>query len=120
MNSFLRQTKSYDGGKTWTETFKTKIWGYPPHLLLLKNGWLLLSYGFRKIPYSERVCISKNGGESWDIENEIILSLSGSDDLGYPASIQLDDGSILTIYYQIDKAGEKTSLMQTHWKLKLK
>ncbi len=117
-NSFLRQTESYDGGKTWTETYKTKIWGYPPHLLRLNNGWLLLSYGVRKTPYSERVCISKDGGKTWDIENEIILSLSESADLGYPASIQLDDGSILTIYYQIDKAGEKTSLMQTNWKLK--
>jgi hypothetical protein len=71
----------------------------------------------RKIPYGERACISKDGGKTWDIENEIILSLSDSGDLGYPASIQLDDDSIITIYYQIDKNGEKTSLMQTHWKL---
>lgn len=116
--AFLRQSESYDGGKTWTTTHKTKIWGYPPHLLLLNNGWLLVSYGVRKIPYSERACISKDGGKTWDIENEIVLSLSESGDLGYPASVQLDDGSILTIYYQIDKEGEKTSLMQTHWKLK--
>lgn len=116
--SFLRQTESYNGGITWTETRKTDIWGFPPHILQLKNGWLLVSYGVRKIPYSERACISKDGGETWDIENEIILSSSNSGDLGYPASVQLDDGSILTIYYQIDKAGEKTSLMQTYWKLK--
>jgi sialidase-1 len=115
--SFLRQTESLDGGKTWTVTKKTNIWGYPPHLLKLKNDWLLLSYGVRKIPYGERACISKDGGKTWDIENEIILSLSDSGDLGYPASTQLDDGSIITIYYQIDKSGEKTSLMQTHWKL---
>ncbi len=116
--AYLRQSESNDGGKTWTTTHKTKIWGYPPHLILLKNGWLLASYGVRKIPYSERACISKDGGKTWDIENEIVLSLSDSGDLGYPASVQLDDGSILTIYYQIDKEGEKTSLMQTHWKLK--
>jgi hypothetical protein len=115
--SFLRQTESLDGGKTWTQTKKTNIWGYPPHLIKLKNDWLLLSYGVRKIPYGERACISKDGGKTWDIENEIILSLSDSGDLGYPASIQLDDDSIITIYYQIDKNGEKTSLMQTHWKL---
>ena len=118
MKSFLRQSESFDGGKTWTTTHKTNIWGYPPHLLLLKNGWLLVTYGVRKIPYGERACISKDGGETWDIENEIILSMSNSGDLGYPASVQLEDGSILTIHYQIDKEGEKTSLMQTHWKLK--
>ena len=116
--SFLRQTESIDGGKTWSITQKTNVWGYPPHLLKLKNDWLLLSYGVRKMPYSERVSISKDGGKTWDIENEILLSLSETDDLGYPASVELDDGSILTIYYQIDKSGEKTSLMQTHWKLK--
>jgi len=116
--SFLRQTESTDGGKTWSVTRKTNIWGYPPHLIKLKNDWLLLSYGVRKIPYGERACISKDGGKTWDIENEILLSMSATDDLGYPASVQLDDGSILTIYYQIDKAGEKTSLMQTHWELK--
>jgi sialidase-1 len=115
--SFLRQTESYDGGKTWSVTHKTNIWGFPPHLLLLKNGWIVLSYGVRKIPYGERACISKDGGESWDIDNEILISMSDTEDLGYPSSIQLDDGSIITIYYQIDKKGEKTSLMQTHWKL---
>jgi len=39
-------------------------------------------------------------------------------DLGYPASVQLDDGSIFTIFYQIDQPGEKTSLMGTRWRLK--
>jgi hypothetical protein len=39
-------------------------------------------------------------------------------DLGYPASVQLPDGSIYTVYYQIDKPHEKTSLMGTNWKIK--
>lgn len=116
--AFLRQAESTDGGKTWSVTRKTNIWGYPPHLLLLNNGWLLTSYGVRRVPYSERACLSKDGGKTWDIDNEILLSVTDNGDLGYPASVQLDDGSIITIYYQIDKKGEKTSLMMTHWKLK--
>ena len=117
---FLRQAESIDGGKTWTVTHPTKVWGFPPHLLLLRDGKLLVSYGVRRKPYSERACISKDGGKTWDVENEIILSLSpvGGGDLGYPASVQLDDGSIITIYYQVDKKGEKPSLMMTHWRLK--
>lgn len=115
--SFLRQTESTDGGKTWSETKKTNIWGYPPHLLKLSNDWILMSYGVRRMPYGERAVLSKDGGKTWDANNEILLSMSETDDLGYPASVQLEDGSIITIYYQIDKAGEKTSLMQTHWKL---
>jgi len=79
---------------------------------------LLAVYGVRRAPYSERACLSKDGGKSWDIKNEITLSQSANGDLGYPASVQLDDGSVFTVYYQIDQPGEKTCLMATHWKLK--
>ena len=84
----------------------------------MDNGWLLSVYGVRREPYSQRACISKDGGKTWDIENEIILKHAMNSDLGYPASVQLDDGTILTIYYQIDKKGEKTCLMGTKWRLK--
>ena len=115
---FLRQSESYDGGKTWTTSYKTDIWGYPPHLIQLKNGWLLVSYGVRREPYGEMACISKDGGETWETEKEIMINPAINSDLGYPASTQLKDGSILTVYYQIDKKGEKPSLMCTHWRLK--
>ncbi len=115
---YLRQAESADGGVTWTTTHKTPIWGYPPHLQLLDNGWLLVVYGVRREPFGERACISRDGGKTWDIENEITLSPAMNGDLGYPASVQLDDGSILTVYYQIDAPGEKTCLMGTHWRLK--
>lgn len=118
--SYLRQAESTDGGKIWTTTHKTPIWGYPPHLTVLDNGWLLVVYGVRRTPFGERACISRNGGKTWDIENEITLSPGMNDDLGYPASVQLDDGSILTVYYQIDKPGEKTCLMSTHWRINKK
>lgn len=116
--SYLRQSESFDGGLTWSVAHETPMWGYPPHLIVLDNGWLLSVYGVRRKPYSERACISKDGGETWDIKNELILQHAINSDLGYPASVQLDDGSILTIYYQIDKKGEKTCLMGTKWKLK--
>ena len=120
---FLRQSESTDGGRTWTITHKTPIWGYPPHLIQLKNGWVLVVYGVRKKPYSERACISKDGGRTWDVAHEITLTHSiiengRTGDLGYPASVQLDDGSIWTVYYEVAHTGEKPSLMATHWKLK--
>lgn len=116
-DSYLRQSESYDGGMTWTKTHRTNIFGYPPHLIELKNGWILVVYGVRKYPFGEYACISKDGGETWDVENEIYLSKSDNGDLGYPASVQLEDGSIITVFYQIDKKDEKTSLFQTHWKI---
>jgi Neuraminidase (sialidase) len=115
--AFLRQSESSDGGRTWTVTHRTPIYGYPPHLLRLKNDWLLVTYGVRRAPYGEHACISKDGGKTWDVEHEITLRAGLSGDLGYPSSVQLDDGSILTVYYQIAQPGEKTSLLSTHWKL---
>jgi sialidase-1 len=115
---FLLQSESTDGGKTWSPMKSTGIWGYPPHLIQLNNGWLLVVYGCRKEPYGERACISKDEGKTWDIDNEINLSNAPSRDLGYPSSVQLNDGSIITVFYQAQKLGEPTCLMSTHWKLK--
>ncbi len=119
----LRQAESTDGGKTWTVAHATPIWGYPPHLLNLQNGWLLVSYGRRKEPYGERACVSRNGGVTWDVDGEMPLSEAilekGGGDMGYPSSVQLPDGTIWTVYYEVHKPGEKPSLMGTHWRLVL-
>lgn len=115
---FLLQSESTDGGRTWTPLHSTGIWGYPPHLLQLKNGWVLVSYGVRREPFGERACISRDEGKTWDLAHEIKLSAAPGPDLGYPSSVQLDDGSILTVYYQAEKRGDPTCFMSTHWRLK--
>lgn len=115
---FLLQCESMDGGKTWTSLHDTGIWGYPPHLIQLKNGWVLVSYGYRRAPFGERACISRDEGKTWDLENEVILNGAPGGDLGYPSSVQLNDGSILTVYYQAEKMFEPSCLHSTHWQLK--
>ena len=96
----------------------TEILGKPPHLLKLQDGRALVTYGYRHQPFGERACVSLDGGQSWDYENEIILCDDApSWDLGYPASVELEDGTILTVYYQQERAGEKPCLMATHWRL---
>lgn len=119
----LRQIDSFDGGKTWTEPKPTGMLGYPAHLLKLKNGWFLATYGRRIAPMGQRACISTDGGKTWDTNNEIILSNAvdqGAGHLGYPSSIEMPDGTIWTCYYQIhsERDGEYPSLMATHWKVK--
>jgi hypothetical protein len=118
----LRQSQSSDGGRTWSTARPTSVWGYPPHLMRLQNDWLLVVYGRRISPFGERACISRDGGATWDVESEITLQSAPNDDLGYPCSAQLGDGSILTVYYQVDENATllpwpKTSLMCTHWRL---
>ncbi len=117
--SVLWQFASEDGGRTWTEPKPTGILGKPPHLTRLQDGRIMVTYGYRHEPYGERACISADGGRNWDYDNEIVLRNDApSGDLGYPASVQLDDGSIMTVYYQQEHPGEKTCLMTTHWRIR--
>lgn len=114
--SVLWQFDSADGGKTWTEPKPTQILGKPPHMLRLADGRLLVTYGYRHEPYGERACFSRDGGRTWDYDNEVILRDDApSADLGYPASVQLPNGLILTVYYQQQNRGEMTCLMSTLW-----
>jgi len=38
-------------------------------------------------------------------------------DLGYPATVACDDGSLLTVYYQREHLSEKPCLMTTRWRM---
>ena len=52
------------------------------------------------------------------MKNQIKLAGHWCGDLGYPASAQLPDGSIITVYYQSENHGEKPCLMATKWCVK--
>ena len=95
--------RSLDGGCTWGELTETPLWcggSSPGDLLLLRDDRLLCTYGRRKEPLGVRACLSEDGGRTWDVEREIVLRDDGIDtDMGYPSSLELDDGRILTVYY---------------------
>ncbi len=115
---FLGQSESEDGGRTWSPIHLTGIWGFPPHLIRLKDDRLLMVYSYRRQPFGHRACLSSDHGRTWDLAHEIAIVDNAPDgDLGYPASVQLGDGSLLTIYYQKDRIDEKPCLMATHWRL---
>jgi len=114
----LWQSESSDGGKTWAVAQQTQLAGLPPHLFRLRDGKLLTVYGRRFDAYGNYACISDDDGRTWDVANEIKLAGHFNGDLGYPASTEMPDGSILTVYYQADKRGESTSLMGTKWRIK--
>jgi len=122
---FLWQCYSDDQGKTWSQPKRTDIWGYPPHLLALKGGDVLCTYGYRRRPYGIRACFSRDGGKTWDTEHEVILrrdALSkgpgpgrgGIGDLGYPKTVELRDGTLMTVYY-ITLDDGVTHVAATHW-----
>ncbi|MGB2960657.1 MAG: sialidase family protein [Bacteroidota bacterium] len=97
---YMWGTYSDDNGKTWAEPYETPLWGYPPHLMQLSDGRVLVSYGHRRPPFGQRACISQDG-VTWNVENEIVLRDDAPNkDLGYPVSIELEPGLVLSIYYQ--------------------
>lgn len=106
---------STDGGRTFSKPWPSQISGSPPHLMLLKDDGVLCSYGRRETPFGIRAAVSYDGCRSFG--EEIILSEASCDDLGYPATVQLSDGSLVTVYYQRYGSDNRTSIMYTKWKL---
>ncbi len=115
----MRVSRSTDGGRTWTPMAKTPMFGLPPHVIELADGKLVCVYGrrFADPGYGEFACISDDGGLTWDGANEISLSPSFCDDLGYPATCVLPSGDLLTVYYQRRTPDERPCLMATKWRV---
>ena len=97
---YLYQAFSTDDGWVWQGLRRSPIWGFPSHLLRLRSGRILCTYGYRREPFGIRACLSDDEGETWDVSNEIVIRDDGVHrDLGYPSSVQLQDGRILSVYY---------------------
>ncbi len=110
------QCESADGGKTWSEPHPIGVWGLPSHLLRLRDDRLLMTYGHRRAPLGNQARLSEDNGKTWS--EAMILSGDGiSGDLGYPSTVQVDDGSLVTVWYETMKGQPKAVLRQTRWTL---
>lgn len=71
----------------------------PADLLQLQDGRVLLSYGIReKGHHGIGVRVSSDGGETWGPPHTIV-ELEGTSDGGYPSTVQLANGRLVTAYY---------------------
>jgi len=105
-DGYVRQAFSNDG-RRWSRVRKTRVRGFPQHILPLKDGRLLMAYGYRYKPYGVRACVSRDHGRTWHVDQEILLNYGAANsDLGYPVSLELKDGRLLTVYYYNDPSGE--------------
>lgn len=110
------QSESDDGGKTWSEPHAIGVWGLPSHLLRLRDGRLLMTYGYRRPPFGNQARVSSDSGKSWG--EPVTISGDGMNgDLGYPSTVELADGSLLTVWYEQMKPPAKAVLRQARWKL---
>ena len=99
---------SIDGGRSWDcRGLITPGRHMPAHLLQLRDQSILMTYGVRlRGMLAVWATISRDGGDTWDAPRVLFktdayqsdTSAKGTDG-GYPSSVQLEDGSILTAYY---------------------
>ncbi|MDF1849851.1 MAG: sialidase family protein [Verrucomicrobiales bacterium] len=110
------QCRSTDGGKTWSVPETIGVWGLPSHLLRLRDDRLVMSYGYRRKPYGNQARISEDHGKTWSAPYTI--SDDGpSSDLGYPSTVELSDGSLLTVWYEKMPDSSMARLRQAKWKI---
>ncbi len=112
----LELFRSADHGRTWQrEQAVTSAMQHPAHLLPLADGRILLSYGRRGTPFFQGIGyrLSADGGRTWseprilleshqrtDMQQPLGLRNQGrNSDGGYPSSVQLGDGRIVTVWY---------------------
>jgi hypothetical protein len=109
------QSESADGGRTWSRPRSIGVWGLPSHLLRLRDGRLLMSYGHRRPPFGNQARLSADEGRTWS--EPIIISGDGaSTDLGYPSTVELADGTLLSVWYEAMKDNPMAVLRQARWR----
>ena len=127
------QTWSDDFGRSWSVMTATTIPASetPPHLLKLRDGRIVCTYGHRQEPMDIRAVVSEDQGRTWDVENTTVLrdncgrpgqlsdppnAESGAFDFGYAMTTQLSDGSLYTVYYLTLEDGV-THIAATRWSI---
>lgn len=113
----LFQTVSYDNGKTWSrlEQIIKDDSGAPSHIFRHSSGVLIATFSRRALPYGIRMMYSTDGGMSWSEEFSLYENHE-TDDLGYPSTVELEDGSLLTVFYARDNEEVPAVIMQQKWK----
>lgn len=110
------QSESEDGGRSWSTPHPIGVWGLPSHLMRLQDGRLLMSYGHRRQPFGVQARLSADQGRSWS--EPIVLSSDGvGSDLGYPSTVQLPSGELLTLWYELQAGSLRAVLRLARWRL---
>lgn len=110
------QSESTDGGRTWSVPHSIGVWGLPSHLLRLRDGRLLMSYGHRRKPLGNLARVSDDNGRTWS-EPLTISDDAKSGDMGYPSTVECDDGTLVTVWYELLADSPNAQLRQARWRL---
>ena len=98
---WIEAYRSDDNGATWrhvTRAVPDTGRGNPSSLVKLKDGRLVLTYGYRAEPYGIRARVSTDEGRTWG-DDIVLRDDGGTWDLGYTRTVQRPDGKLVTVYY---------------------
>jgi len=93
--------ESADQGLTCKEIGQTPLFAREPSLTALPDSALVLSaQDFGPGATRVNIAISRwtDGGETWDRDQPVQLALSAKNEVGWPVTLQLADGSLLTAH----------------------
>lgn len=112
----LYQTVSDDNGVTWSKPVQIvrDDSGAPAHIFRHSSGVLISTFSHRSKPYGIWAVFSEDNGETWSDEF-VIAEGKDTDDLGYPSTIQLDNGELITVFYTRENDNVPAVIMQQKW-----
>jgi len=110
------QSESGDGGRSWSRPHEIGVWGLPSHLVRLVGGRLLMTYGHRREPFGCQARVSDDHGRSWS-EPIVVYGDGSGGDLGYPSTVELDDGTLVSVWYEKMAGSPFAVLRQARWSL---
>lgn len=96
--------RSTDHGRSWTEPIRvTEAKEHPPDLTRLSDGTLMLIFGVRHQPFSIQGIVSRDSGHTWLSTRLLFADDLPGTDIGYPSTVRLSNGRIITVYYRAGK-----------------
>lgn len=114
-------TESTDNGQTWcTPWVMSHTAEVHVQLLILNDGCLLATYSNYHLPFGAYAVLSRDNGRTWSYDRPIQLALSADLYVGWPVSMPLDDGSILTVYAitsYLNQPPDRYTCEVVRWKL---
>lgn len=105
------QSESVDGGHSFTKphSIGCSVTGGAPAHLVADGDTLISVYSRRARPHAICAAFSADGGESWDCDHVVAALPDAEEDFGYPSSVVLKNGNLLTVFYGADDGAEQTS-----------
>ena len=94
--------RTADGGRTWGKPEEvTGALAHPADLVRLLDGRVLMTCGVRAGPFGVRGLVGDAGGHFNWAERFTLVNDSTTADTGYPSSVVLTEGRVLTFYYAV-------------------